>query len=71
VSNLLIVACQICGNTRILSGFPDSDGMARATWTCSRCGTGQLLQIPVSSDATGTDLKKIVNGLPKQFVAGK
>ncbi|MBN1332397.1 MAG: alcohol dehydrogenase [Synergistales bacterium] len=68
---MLIVACQICGNTRILSGFPDSDGMARATWTCSKCGTGQLLQIPVSSDATGYDLKKIVNGLPRQFFEGK
>jgi len=66
--DLLIVACQVCGKTRILSGSPDSDGMARAIWTCSECGTGQLLQVPVASNASGIDLRKIVNGLPPEFL---
>ncbi|MEA3507292.1 MAG: alcohol dehydrogenase [Synergistota bacterium] len=60
---MLIVACQVCGKTRILPGTPDSDGLARATWTCPCCGAGQVIQLPVSSDARGGDLRKIVSGM--------
>ena len=29
---MLIVACQICGETKVLAGTPDVDGIARAMW---------------------------------------
>lgn len=60
---MLIVACQICGESMVIAGTPDSDGMARATWTCPRCGTGQVVQLSVSSDARKSDLRAIVCGM--------
>lgn len=60
---MLVVACQVCGEFRILSGTPDSDGVARAHWTCPQCGTGQVLQLPVSLDARGMELRRIVGGM--------
>ncbi len=59
---MLIVACQLCGEMKILAGTPDRDGVARTTWICPRCGTGQIVPLPVKSDARG-DLKKILQGL--------
>ncbi len=65
---MLIVACQSCGKTEILAGTPDADGVARTSWTCNRCGRGQILQMPVQADARGGDLGRIVKGfsLPSQ-----
>lgn len=63
VAKVLVVACQVCGEFRILPGTPDSDGIARTQWTCPCCGTGQILQLPVSMDARGQDLGKILAGM--------
>ncbi|ADE56801.1 MULTISPECIES: hypothetical protein [Aminobacterium] len=60
---MLIVACQICGETKVLAGTPDVDGIARAMWICPRCGTGQVVQLQVSADARKSDLRKIVHGM--------
>lgn len=60
---MLIVACQLCGEVKILAGMPDIDGVARANWTCPCCGTGQIMQLPVKNDARGGDLRKILQGL--------
>ena len=60
---MLVVACQVCGEFRILSGTPDADGVARTHWTCPRCGTGQVMQLPVSFDARGMELRSIVGGM--------
>jgi|MTBAKSStandDraft_2_1061841.scaffolds.fasta_scaffold212481_2 hypothetical protein len=60
---MLIVACQVCGGVKILPGTPDSDGMARATWICECCGTGQVMQLSVSADARGGDLRRILGGM--------
>lgn len=70
---MLIVACQICGEARVIPGTPDEDGVARAMWTCSVCGTGQIVQLPVSSDARKGDLRQIVCGmaLPSAVPSGE
>lgn len=60
---MLVVACQVCGEFRVLSGTPDSDGVARAHWICPHCGTGQILQLPVSMDARGMELGRIIGGM--------
>jgi ribosomal protein S27AE len=60
---MLIVGCQTCGEAKILAGSPDSDGVARVRWTCPRCGTGQVLQLEISSDARSCDLRSILGGL--------
>lgn len=60
---MLVVACQVCGEFRILPGTPDTDGIARAQWTCPCCGTGQVIQLPVSVDARGKDIAKILAGM--------
>lgn len=60
---MLILACQKCGELKVLAGSPDANGSARAVWTCSRCGAGQLLELTVSKDAKRGDLRKIVGGL--------
>lgn len=60
---MLIVGCQTCGDAKILAGTPDLDGVARVTWTCPRCGTGQVLQLDVSVDVRTSDLRKILGGL--------
>lgn len=60
---MLIVACQICGETKVIAGTPDADGMARAMWICPVCGTGQVMQLPVASDARKADLRSIVCGM--------
>ncbi len=60
---MLIVACQICGETKVIAGTPDTDGMARAMWICPVCGTGQVVQLPVVSDARKSDLRSIVCGM--------
>lgn len=60
---MLIVACQLCGEMKVLAGAPDTDGMARAMWICPRCGTGQVVQLPVSADARGGDLRRICVGM--------
>ncbi len=61
--DMLVVACQVCGELRILPGTPDVDGIARTTWTCPRCGAGQVLQLPVSTDARGKELRRIIAGM--------
>lgn len=60
---MLIVGCQTCSETKVLAGTPDMDGIARVTWTCGRCGTGQVLQLDVGMDASVGDLRKILGGL--------
>jgi hypothetical protein len=57
---MLIVGCQICGESKVLAGTPDKDGVARVHWTCSRCGTGQVLWLDVSNDATGGGSRRIL-----------
>ena len=61
---MLIVGCMNCGEVRILSGDPDSGGIASVIWTCPHCGTGQILQLPVSAGADQMELEKIVSGMP-------
>lgn len=60
---MLIVGCQTCGEAKILAGTPDRDGVARVKWICSKCGTGQVLQLEMSVDARNGDLRKILGGL--------
>jgi len=68
---MLIVECQVGGEIKVLAGDPDYDGMARATWICSKCGTGQLVQLPVSHDARGLDLRKILRGMSVHSSSGE
>ncbi len=68
--SMLIVECQVCEEIKVLAGDPDYDGMARASWICSRCGTGQLVQLPVSRDARGVDLRKILRGMSVHSSSG-
>ena len=65
---LLIVGCQVCGEIKVLAGTPDFDGVARVKWSCRKCGAGQVLQLQVSTDASGKDLRRIVGGfsLPEE-----
>lgn len=60
---MLIVACQKCGEVKVITGSPDSEGMARAVWTCARCGAGQVMELAISKDARRGDLRKIIGGL--------
>lgn len=60
---MLIVACQKCGEPKVLAGAPDSNGVARAVWTCSKCGAGQVMELAISKDARRGDLRKIIGGL--------
>ncbi|MDR0649314.1 MAG: alcohol dehydrogenase [Synergistaceae bacterium] len=60
---MLIVGCQVCGESKVLAGDPDGDGVARIHWSCRHCGTGQVLQLEVASDAAGCDLRSLLGGL--------
>lgn len=60
---MLIVACQKCGEMKILAGSPDATGVARAVWTCSNCGAGQVMELAISKDARRGDLRRIVGGM--------
>lgn len=60
---MLIVACQKCGEVKVLAGSPGPDGVARAVWTCSKCGAGQVMELNISRDARRGDLRKIIGGL--------
>ncbi|MCF7936348.1 MAG: alcohol dehydrogenase [Synergistales bacterium] len=60
---MIIASCQVCGEVKVLAGEPDTDGIARTTWICPRCGTGQVMQLQVSTDARGGDLRKICGGM--------
>jgi len=59
---MLIVACQVCGDCKVLAGAPDGDGVARTCWMCLACGSGQAVQLEVPTDARG-DLGNIVLGM--------
>ena len=59
---MLIAACQVCGDCKVLAGAPDEDGLARTCWICLVCGSGQAVQLEVSTDARG-DLCSIVLGM--------
>jgi len=59
---MLIVTCQICGDCKVLAGAPDGDGLARTCWICSCCGSGQVVQLEVPTDAR-SDLRGIVLGM--------
>ncbi len=59
---MYIVACQKCKELKVLAGMPDDFGVARVMWTCSSCGAGQLLEIPISKDARRGDLNNIIRG---------
>lgn len=60
---MLIVACQKCGEVKVIAGSPGQDGLARAIWTCRKCGAGQILELAISKDARRGDLRKIIGGL--------
>ena len=60
---MLILACQKCGELKVLAGSPDASGTARAMWTCSNCGAGQLLELTVTKDTRRGDLRKIIGGM--------
>lgn len=60
---MLIVACQKCGEVKVLAGSPDPDGFARAVWTCPHCGAGQVMEMAISKDARRGDLRRIIGGL--------
>ena len=60
---MLIVACQKCGEVKVLAGSPGPDGVARAVWTCRKCGAGQVMELAISKDARKGDLRKIIGGL--------
>lgn len=60
---MLIVACQKCGEVKVLAGSPGPGGIARAVWTCSKCGAGQVMELTISKDARRGDLRKIIGGL--------
>lgn len=64
---MLIVACQFCGECRVLPEAPDGDGYARACWICPRCGSGQAVQLAVTADGRG-DLERIVLGMRTESV---
>ena len=59
---MLIVACQFCGECKVLAEAPDGDGWARVSWICHRCGAGQVVQLQVTADARGS-LEQIVLGM--------
>ncbi|MDR1873970.1 MAG: alcohol dehydrogenase [Synergistaceae bacterium] len=65
---MLIVACQVCGDTKVLAGAPDGDGWARTCWICPCCGSGQVVQLEVPADGRG-DLSNIVLGMKLEFHA--
>lgn len=60
---MLIVACQNCGEVKVIAGSPAISGFARAVWTCRKCGTGQIMALSISKDARRGDLRKIIGGL--------
>lgn len=60
---MLIVACQKCGETKVVTGSPDSNGRARAVWTCSKCGAGQIIDVAVSPNSRKGELCRIIGGL--------
>ena len=66
---MLIVACQKCGELKVLAGSPDAGGIAHVVWTCKRCGAGQVMEIAVSKDARRGDLRKIIGGLALSKIA--
>ena len=59
---MLIVACHVCGDCKVLAGAPDEDGLARACWICPCCGSGQVVQLEVPTNARG-DVGNIVLGM--------
>lgn len=60
---MLILACQKCGEVKVVAGAPDASGGARVMWTCNHCGTGQILELVLGRDTRRGDLNKIVKGL--------
>ncbi|MDR1482701.1 MAG: alcohol dehydrogenase [Synergistaceae bacterium] len=61
---MVIAECEICGETKVLAGAPDRDGVARVNWTCCRCGTGQVLQIKVAGEFKAEDPRGVLGGMP-------
>lgn len=59
---MLIVACQKCGEVKVIAGSPEQDGLARAVWTCCKCGVGQIVELSIGKDARRGDLRKIIGG---------
>lgn len=60
---MLIVSCQKCGEVEVIAGSPGQDGLARAMWTCRKCGAGQIVELAISKDARRGDLRKIIGGM--------
>jgi ribosomal protein S27AE len=60
---MLIVGCQSCGESKVLAGAPDIDGVARMNWCCPHCGAGQVLQLEVAPVARTADLRSILGGM--------
>ncbi|MDR1732162.1 MAG: alcohol dehydrogenase [Synergistaceae bacterium] len=65
---MLIVACQVCGDSKVLAGAPDEDGLARTCWICPCCGSGQVVQLEVPTDGR-SDLRNIVLGMKMEIRA--
>jgi hypothetical protein len=65
---MLIVTCQVCGDSKVLAGAPDEDGLARTWWICPCCGSGQVVQLEVPADGR-SDLRSIVLGMTMEVRA--
>ncbi|MDO4987480.1 MAG: alcohol dehydrogenase [Synergistes sp.] len=60
---MYVVACQKCGELKVLAGTPSSGMIENFVWTCGKCGTGQLITMKISKNIRRGDLRDIVRGL--------
>lgn len=60
---MLIISCQKCGETKVITGSPDKNGGTRVVWTCDHCGAGQILEIVIGKNTRKGDINNVVKGL--------
>ena len=60
---MFILPCSKCGELQIRPGSPDNDGVARAVWTCPKCGVGQMIELSLPKEAKRGDLRNVIGGL--------
>lgn len=60
---MYILACHICGEIKVISSVANEYGKTEESWTCPKCGTGQIVEIFCPEDSRKNNLRKALCGM--------
>lgn len=66
---MYIIVCHKCGEMKVISSIANNNGVTETYWTCSVCGTGQVVQLVSNVPTHRGSLRDVIAGIG--FASGK